>query len=176
MFVDIYEIEPEGVSFDVRPDLADAVRDDDLVLDVREARMRGAAVPDERGVELNARLTCVVRLGCSRCLEPFDRKVDTEFRLWLVPDATEFGAGEVQVTEKEASMFYTREGRADLGEIAAEQVQLALPLAPVCRADCRGLCPACGANRNEIECGCREETVDPRLAPLLEFKKRTDGA
>jgi hypothetical protein len=63
-------------------------------------------------------------------------------------------------------------GGADLSEIAAEQIYLGLPLKPVCKNDCRGLCPVCGVNRNLEECACVGEEIDPRLAPLLAFKRR----
>jgi uncharacterized protein len=47
-----------------------------------------------------------------------------------------------------------------------ENVLLNLPLQPLCRADCRGLCPHCGVNLNESSCGCQVQEDDPRLAPL----------
>ena len=48
-----------------------------------------------------------------------------------------------------------------------DQVRLAL-----CRPDCRGLCPTCGVDRNRLECACRTEEPDPRLAPLLEIRRK----
>ena len=60
----------------------------------------------------------------------------------------------------------------DLGEVMREQFFLALPMKPLCRPECKGLCPICGANRNRQECGCREEWVDPRLAGLKNLLKR----
>jgi len=176
IFIDINEIAPEGVRFDqavaIPPsDAAAAER-----ITVLEARLAGSAVRGERGVDFAARLEARVELECSRCLEPCPARISTDFFLTLVPDGTEFGAGEVQVREEDASLFYAPEGRAVLAEIAAEQIYLNLPLKPICGDGCRGLCPTCGANRNRIECGCRSEEIDPRLAPLLEFKKRTGGA
>ena len=56
--------------------------------------------------------------------------------------------------------------------MAAEQILLNLPLKPVCEPGCKGLCPTCGVNRNQIECDCRSEAVDPRFAPLLDLKER----
>jgi len=173
--IDINEIEPEGLCFDqpveIPPsDVAAAER-----IAVLEARLAGSAVPGERGVEFTARLEARVELECSRCLDPCEVRISTAFSLTLVPDGAEFGAGEVQVRDDDASLFYAAEGRAVLADIAAEQIYLNLPLKPICHEGCRGLCPTCGVNRNRIECGCRIEEIDPRLAPLLEFKKRTGG-
>ena len=63
-------------------------------------------------------------------------------------------------------------GDVDLVQVAREQIYLNLPLKSVCRDDCKGLCATCGANRNRIECACSGDQPDPRLAPLLELKKR----
>jgi uncharacterized protein len=51
-----------------------------------------------------------------------------------------------------------------------EQMYLALPMKPLCRDDCRGLCPTCGANLNLAACGCKNEWEDPRLAVLRKLK------
>jgi uncharacterized protein len=47
-----------------------------------------------------------------------------------------------------------------------EQFFLTLPMKPLCRPDCQGLCPVCGKNRNREQCDCKAEWVDPRLAEL----------
>jgi uncharacterized protein len=56
--------------------------------------------------------------------------------------------------------------RIDLRALAVEQVYLEMPLKPICREDCRGLCSRCGNNRNRVECGCDDDSVDPRLLAL----------
>jgi uncharacterized protein len=58
--------------------------------------------------------------------------------------------------------------RLDLGEAVREQILLGLPLKPLCREDCQGLCPRCGKDRNLGPCGCapEEEPGDSRLEPL----------
>ena len=138
------------------------------------AHLVGHAQKGRRGVELEARLTATLRLDCSRCLDPFDSVMETEFYLVVVSRAVEFGAAEQRLELDDATLFYADRGKVDLREIAREQIHLNLPLKPVCKADCAGLCPTCGANRNRIECPCRPEELDPRLAPLLDLKLRDD--
>lgn len=59
----------------------------------------------------------------------------------------------------------------DVTEAVRQHLLLAVPMVPVCRPDCRGLCPRCGRNLNEQDCGCEPvETIDPRLAPLRDLK------
>lgn len=73
---------------------------------------------------------------------------------------------------------YTYEGdEVDLGRILNEAVYWNAPAKLLCRPDCRGLCPQCGKNRNEGDCGCAQELADSPFAKLLELKNqsKTDG-
>jgi uncharacterized protein len=58
----------------------------------------------------------------------------------------------------------------DLTELTRDAVLLDLPIAPLCREDCAGLCPTCGANRNETTCDCVVDTKDPRWAALDDLR------
>jgi uncharacterized protein len=57
----------------------------------------------------------------------------------------------------------------DLTEVVRQAIFLAIPMSPVCRADCAGLCPQCGQNLNEGQCHCVSEVVDPRLEVLKQL-------
>jgi hypothetical protein len=59
----------------------------------------------------------------------------------------------------------------DTEPLLVEQLHLAVPMKPVCRPDCKGLCPHCGADRNRGECDCRETDVDPRWAALAKLRQ-----
>jgi uncharacterized protein len=172
MFIDINEIDCEGIRFDEQLDLSSVTGAGPDTLRVVSARIVGKAAPGELGVLLDARLDALVELACSRCTEPFEIRLTPAFRLTLVPEVVEFAAGETKIEEEDASLFAAKEGKVDLTQIAAEQIYLDLPLKPVCEEDCRGLCPQCGANRNTTDCGCADEGMDPRLTPLLQFRKR----
>jgi uncharacterized protein len=86
------------------------------------------------------------------------------------------GETETEVDERDIDLFAAADGRVDLATITREQIYLNLPLKPLCSTRCAGLCPTCGVDRNRIECDCVAEAVDPRLAPLLDFKRRTEGS
>jgi uncharacterized protein len=107
---------------------------------------------------------------CARCLEEFVFPVKTPFEFVLTPVLPQSTAHEL-ATEDLALSFY-RGDEIDLTPLIAEQAILALPTRPLCREDCRGLCPACGANRNVTECGCHQGGGDPRLAVLRDLKAR----
>ena len=78
--------------------------------------------------------------------------------------------------DDEESILVAPEGKIGLEEIAEEQLYLNLPLKPICRESCKGLCPTCGTNRNLGACTCATEDVDPRLAPLLTFKRKLQSS
>ncbi len=118
-----------------------------------------------RTVHLRGRVTTTVPLVCGRCLEPFRHHV-------AVVLAEESAVGGALPT---AEGILGPDLMLDVTEAVRQQLLLALPMVPVCRPDCRGLCPQCGTNLNERECGCAKgDAIDPRLAPLLKLKKTTD--
>ena len=169
MFLDINKIGDEPLTFDEALDLSD-MTEGGAPLDVRDARLVGTAWKADDGVDFEGRLTATVTLECGRCLTRFESRISTEFFLTLVTSEPDLGSGEFEVTAEDTHHFQAEGGRADYRDIAREQIYLNLPLKAVCAADCKGLCPTCGANRNRVECGCRNQDLDPRLAPLLDLK------
>jgi uncharacterized protein len=119
------------------------------------------------------RLNGDIELTCSRCLEPFTLPVATDFDLRYVPRTENVGEGEREVEEDDLSTAFYADEQIDLGHLIVEQLQLALPMKPLCEDACRGLCPQCGTNLNTGSCDCNQKWEDPRLAALRAMK-RTD--
>jgi uncharacterized protein len=107
-----------------------------------------------------------LELGCSRCLEPFPLKVDVPFDLRYLPASAMSSDPEREVPDADLDLSYYRDDHIDLNELLREQFYLALPMKPLCREDCRGLCPQCGANLNTAACACESTWEDARLASL----------
>jgi len=63
----------------------------------------------------------------------------------------------------------------EIGERVRQLILLALPLKPLCRPDCRGLCPLCGQDLNEGECGCKREAPDSRWEKLKALRENGFG-
>lgn len=104
---------------------------------------------------------------CSRCVEGFPLEFMREFHLLLEPRVEDgAAAGETELTPDTETVVQYTDGSLDVENLVEEQINLALPMKLLCRTECKGLCPRCGVNRNEAACGCREEDIDPRLAPL----------
>ena len=107
--------------------------------------------------------------SCARCAEEFAGAESRPFRYVLAPRSIGDGAdSDLRGEELEYSLYDGEE--IDLTPLIREQVLLALAERPLCREDCRGLCPRCGANLNESQCACPVETFDPRLAVLRTLK------
>jgi uncharacterized protein len=101
-----------------------------------------------------------VEQECRRCLDPVVTEVVVKLDLRFDP--------EIEPSD-ETEGLYAADPEADELELLPalrEELLLALPDFPVCREDCRGLCPTCGANRNDGDCGCRVESTDPRWEVL----------
>ncbi|MGC8779195.1 MAG: YceD family protein, partial [Candidatus Caldatribacteriaceae bacterium] len=70
----------------------------------------------------------------------------------------------------EIKYFCENDNYVDITKDLEELILVNLPMKPLCRPDCLGICPKCGANRNQGECGCEVDTTDPGLAVLKAWK------
>jgi uncharacterized protein len=177
MFIDINTIGSEGLSFD-RSLLLHGLEGPsrESIPDV-QARLEGTVTPAPGGAELSASLGATVPLMCSRCLETFAWEVRMDFAWTVMRTApVPSGAPGGNEADDEASVLVAPEGKIGLEDLATEQLYLNLPLKPICSTACKGLCPTCGTNRNLDACACAPEIVDPRLAPLLPFRRKIQNS
>ena len=99
---------------------------------------------------------------------PFKRQFYEEF-IHLKSPADPKGYGEVNEPDKE-ERFVFKGDFLDLAEYFRQSFLMAQPLKILCRTDCKGLCPACGINKNNGECRCEQKGIDPRWAALEKLK------
>ena len=120
------------------------------------------AVAELVGVEIRVRghLGTVLECACDRCLGAVAIPVERDVDLFYRPMKEIARDEEIEIAEDESDVaFYPEEG-IELADLVSEQVILSLPMKVVCRPDCRGLCPACGANRNWEPCRCSKQTSE----------------
>ena len=126
---------------------------------------------DKQQFRLTGRVQTLLELPCSRCLEPFEWPVQADFSLRYQPHSQNVGDEEREIEEDDlATAFYENE-EIDLGQLMREQFYLSLPMKPLCRDACLGLCPICGTNLNRGTCDCKREWEDPRMAVLKTLKR-----
>lgn len=115
-------------------------------------------------------------VACSRCLNPMKIVLDEKLLVTFMP-SSEFpdeeaeGEGDdgAEVATEDLDLFPYDGEVVDLEPLLREQFVLAVPFAPLCAEDCKGLCPQCGIDRNTATCKC-EPPIDPRLAALKGLK------
>src|SRR5512142_385683 len=185
MRVNIDEIKEAGLrrSWDVTREVADEM----VAGDQAGYRARGPLHVDaklekiERRVRVDAHGKAELTVPCGRCLAPVAVDLPVDFELTLVPreeyedaahgekdDSKGPIAGSFDPADAEEEVYTGKV--IDLDPLVREQLVLALPAYPVCREDCKGLCPVCGTNLNERECGCDRHVPDPRWAGLKNLK------
>ncbi|HYO62048.1 MAG TPA: DUF177 domain-containing protein [Pyrinomonadaceae bacterium] len=123
-------------------------------------------------VRLRGRIRTTVETLCDRCLKPAVFPVETEFDERYVPAGTEVKTEETELHPDELALSVYDGGTLDADELVREQILLALPTRLLCREECKGLCPGCGADLNNETCGCERNEVDPRWAALAAIKDR----
>ena len=166
MIIKVSELEDDGLAVTDPSALAGAYSDASWRLEAVGLQVQ----PDGADVVVQGRVTATVPQMCGRCLEAFPARVDANVDVRLMPrpatgDAIELGRDDLDVD------FYV-DDQLDLDRVVETETTLALPMKPLCREDCRGLCPACGGNRNLVACACAERAPDPRLAPLRDLASR----
>ncbi len=112
-----------------------------------------------------------LELLCARCLDAVLEEVSKDFDLYYRPVSTIAREEEVHLKEDDTEIAFFQGDGLFLADVLAEQVNLAVPMKVICRSDCRGLCPTCGANLNHEECHCESRAADPRLAPLARLRQ-----
>jgi uncharacterized metal-binding protein YceD (DUF177 family) len=135
-----------------------------------EARGETGGQPAEYAVDGTARFT--TDFVCARCLESYPFAASSTFHVRFRPrPEISVDEEEVQITEpEELDVEFYSERAIPLRDLAVEQIQLAIPMKPLCDESCLGLCPTCGANRKRQECSCDTGIADDRWGALGEIR------
>lgn len=126
----------------------------------------GTLTKTGNNVLLHADLSTTVTMECSRCLMGYPEQITGE--LVVLYQRAERGIPVRFVREQadEMEMLDYEAKQIDIGWRIEEAIRLGLPLKPLCREDCRGLCPMCGTDLNDATCDCRSDHEDPRWQAL----------
>ena len=132
------------------------------------ARVRGEILDMGGCVSLSVKVSVDYDTECARCLAPLHRSLTVTLLRTLVE------AGSLENTPEEDTDDYLEytDGMLDIDTPAAEEIVMSLPTRELCREDCKGLCPKCGKDLNEGDCGCVKKEIDPRLAILQKLLEK----
>jgi uncharacterized protein len=126
-----------------------------------------------RGLLVDGRVEAVLDEACSRCLRPIELPLDLRLDEEVLPSIDLASGRPVDPSLEPEIARLTDHHEVDLEPLVREAIQLAEPIAPVCRPDCPGLCPTCGEPLEEGSHDHDETILDPRLEALRSF--RVDG-
>ncbi len=166
MRINIFEIPEEGLEQDIDlPVIINNDRKPDNVF----VRIKLLRFGTKILVQGSAKTT--VSLQCSRCLNDFPCPVDLEFREEYTPLGDTDTERDQELYDDEMGVGFYEGDEIDIAELVKEQVLLAVPMKPLCKNECKGICSKCGADLNEHSCTCKDDHIDPRLAPLEKYKE-----
>jgi uncharacterized protein len=127
-----------------------------------DARLRLESVME--GILVTGRAEASTALRCARCLTSFSHRLEVELcELYAVSGGR---------NPERDDVYAIAGSELNLEPMLRDALALALPLNPICRADCRGICAGCGTELNFASCTCAEESIDPRWAALESLRER----
>ncbi|MHB1392017.1 MAG: YceD family protein [Clostridia bacterium] len=129
---------------------------------VSPVTVKGSAVNYEGKISVDLRITAQVERTCSRCLENFKEEVQVDSNYVFVKDAK----------DDEEDYYTFKSDKVDITDLVLGDIAAKLAMKPLCKEDCKGLCPMCGKNKNSIDCQCKSEEIDPRMQALSKLLDR----
>jgi uncharacterized protein len=117
------------------------------------------------GLLVRGEVSSTATLSCVRCLTERQQEVHVEVQELFALDSRE---------AEEEGYAVLPDDQLPLDTMVRDALVLAFPFSPLCRPDCAGLCPVCGANRNEVDCGHDADVVDERWAALAGLREQLD--
>ena len=184
--IHIGSITEHGINLDERVDAAflpllNAVSREGAVYFTRPVHVSIQATRVGETVLIGGTAKTRVRIPCSRCLEPFDLNVETDFSATAaeqIPSMIDCDdADEIELAADDMGVIAYSGDSIDLRDEIAQQIIMALPFKPLCRDACKGLCSRCGVDLNKTPCQCSSQEVSNPFAVLktLSFPKKVDN-
>jgi uncharacterized protein len=131
-----------------------------VVVGSAEATAVATLTSVDGGIEVAAEVDAPWMGECRRCLKPLTGELHCQVRELYRPRTPS------EASDEDEETYPLAGEQLDLRPLVRDALLLELPLAPLCRPNCRGLCATCGADLNEGDCGCPEAESDPRWAAL----------
>ncbi len=146
--------------------------DDVLAENGVEYRVRGEVtlVRSNTSILAQGRLETQAEMTCSRCLKPFTLKIPLKIQEEFYPTIDIITGARLPKPEDPGSFTIDEHHILDLTEAIRQYIITALPMKPLCKEGCAGLCSVCGKDLNLGDCGCKQEETDPRWAELIKLK------
>ena len=132
----------------------------DLEISPREASLVGPVVLRAtvfragQKVEVQGTLSASIELQCDRCITPIRRALHVPIRIFAERPETRDRRSHQELREEDPGIVYHDGQSVDLADELRQELLVEVPWHALCKEDCLGLCPRCGANRNTSPCAC----------------------
>lgn len=164
MLIDVNKIGLKGfqVQDSVAPDENMLLEDESYFLDNLEYSVH--LMRDGEKVRAKGRIRTALSLRCVSCLDNYEQKVNSKFDIILFPvQMVDENSTQRALGSEDMEYIFFDGDEIDLERILMEQVNLFIPLNPVCSPYCKGMCPNCGTNLNEDNCQCENQMTEMSL-------------
>ena len=176
----VSDLEREPIDYSVQlPPEAVGYGEEAVQLGELAAGGRAEVLHEHRGpkeivadIRLKGSFSGLFEIPCARCVEPVELRLSGDYDLLFRPSGVDATGSEHAISTPETEIGYYDNGGLALEDVLREQVLLSLPARTLCQIDCKGLCPRCGQNRNEVTCSCDSGPVDPRWEALAGLGNR----
>lgn len=124
----------------------------------------------DTGISVRGHLTVPLELECSRCLGLFDQRLEIDVNEDCALRQIDAPESYAEGKDEPCQIPILNDDEVDLTELVRQLIAMHVPIRPLCRDACPGLCPRCGKDLNLGPCGCQEEAGDTRWSPLRDLK------
>lgn len=132
--------------------------DDDLELENFNGLIEISRTP--QGLLVQGKFSGAMTLECVRCLKEFSNPLN-----WQLTELYAFNEKSVS----DSGLIVPEDAQIDAAPLIREYALLEIPINPICKPDCKGLCPVCGQDLNVADCGHRPESNDSPFAALKDL-------
>jgi len=122
-----------------------------------------------RGILAQGKFKTSIPADCSRCLKLFEAPLNINIEEEYFPVIDVNSGTALEIPDEPGSFMIDEHHILDLREAIRQNALLAIPMKPLCREDCAGLCQQCGKDLNEGSCDCIRDDIDPRWAKLVQL-------
>ena len=129
----------------------------------------------DRSILAKGTLHTEVEVTCSRCLSLFSCPLTLNIEEEYFPIADVVSGASLPLPEEPGCFTIDEHHVIDLTEAIRQYALLAIPMKPLCRGDCAGLCPNCGHNLNQEPCDCSPQETEPRWSELSKLTLASDA-
>lgn len=173
MHIEVASLTESGRAFEHQYQPAElCLEDDRITLAEPQPWIRARITHDGRLIKVNGKIRGQLQLECDRCLKPLVAAVEAEFSRDYASAADYESQHAVELSAEDLDLSVFDGSVIDIDALVREELLLAAPAHALCRKDCKGICPACGVDRNVRSCDCEANEIDPRWAGLKELVNR----